>query len=78
MMVVLNSRMVYGIANDTVSSRLSPIVTPQRVLTSQARVSISVKNEQLSDPLEHLLEDFQTVSFAIETLISIFESLFGG
>lgn len=76
MMVVLNSRMIYGIANDTVSGRLSPIVTPQRVFTSQLEAGVSVKNEQWSDPLQHPLqlevEDFQMVSIAIlQTLISI-------
>ena len=46
MMVLLNSRMVYGIADDTESSSLSFVVTYP---TSQ----IGVPHEQRLDPLEH-------------------------
>jgi hypothetical protein len=60
MMVLLNSRMVYGIANDTESSIISFIVPS---LTSQVVVSVT-HEQQRSDPLE-------IVSVIIQTLILI-------
>jgi hypothetical protein len=71
MMVVLNSRMVYGITNDTVSNKLSLsfATVSRRFSTSQAGVSMS--HEQWSNPpaSEHQLEDFKVVSVAIKTLM---------
>ena len=77
MMVVFNSRMVYGIANDTESNELSSAMTFRRsiFLTSQLEVGVSVTHKQWSDPLEHPLEDFKTVSVTIQTLISILLNL---
>ena len=70
MMVVLNSRMVYGIENDTISESSNK---PSSIL-----VSVSVTHEQRSDPLEHSLEDLRMVSITIQTLISILNLRFGG
>ena len=60
MMVLLNSRMVYGIANDTESNELSFVMT---YLNSQ--VGVLVAHEQA---LEHPIE---VVSVTIQTLISL-------
>jgi hypothetical protein len=64
MMVVLNSRMVYGIENATVS--VSPIV----VIPQGLQAGVSVTHEQWSVTHDHP-EDFKMVSVAIQTLISI-------
>jgi hypothetical protein len=62
MMVLLNSRMVYGITDDTDSNKLSFVMA---YITSQ--VGVSVAHEQQPDPLEHPLE---MVSVTIQILIS--------
>ena len=68
MMVVLNSRMVYGITNNTVSNELSVVTF------GVSEFFISLVHGQRSDlPLE----DFKTVSVTIQTLISILNLCLG-
>ena len=75
LMVLLNSRMVYGISSDTMSDKVSPIVSPKKCITSKADASVT---HEWSDPLEHPLEDFKMVSVAIQPLISILNLRLGG
>ena len=65
MMAVLNSRMIYGIANDTTWNELSSAVTFRRSVFLTSQVAVSVTHEQRSDSLEQPLEHFKTVSFTI-------------
>ena len=65
MMAVLNSRMIYGIANNTTSNELSSAVTFRRSVFLTSQVAVSVTHEQRSDPLEHPLERFKMVSVTI-------------
>jgi hypothetical protein len=76
MMIVFNSRMVYTIANDTVSNEQSK--TFRRSVPFISQVGVSVTHEQRTDPPEHPLEDFKVVSVNIQTLISILNLRLGG
>ena len=57
MMVSLNSRVVYGIPNDTVSNELLPEMTFRKFGFIHSQVGISVTHERRSGSLERPLED---------------------
>ena len=76
MMVVLNSRMVYGITNDTASTtneELSVLTFTKRSLFFNEQASVPVAhNEQRSDQLQLPLEDnFKRVSVHYTTVLDI-------
>ena len=77
MMIVLNRRMVYGVASDTSSTELSSGLTSDtsRPVFSTLNNSILVTREQWTDPIEHSLGKLKMVGITVQTLISILNFL---